>query len=147
MNLEFKSKKTITASPEIVWMVVSDPRQWPAFVDRIQDLDDNAGVLTGRITWREKDFSFQGRITERIENQRLVADFQVTQSDRKDRMTITFALEPEGAACRVSEEVSLDIEVNPLLGMLARGLSQFGEPQELTNLDRLAELIEGTSAA
>jgi uncharacterized protein YndB with AHSA1/START domain len=145
MNLEFKSKKTIAASPEIVWMVVSDPQQWPAFVDRIQELEHREGELHGRITWREKDFRFRGRITERVENQRLVADFQVTQSDRKDRMRIAFELKPKGDDCRVSESVALDIEVNPLLGMLARGLSRFGEPQELTNLDRLAELIEDPS--
>lgn len=147
MNLEFKNKKTLAASPEIVWMVVSDPRQWPAFVDRIQELEDRGGELHGRITWREKDFLFRGRITERIENELLVADFQVTQSERKDRMRIAFALKPKGDGCRVSEKVTLEIEVNPLLGMLARGLSRFGEPQELTNLDRLAELIEGTAKA
>lgn len=147
MNLEFKSKKIIAASPQLVWMVVSDPRQWPAFVDRIQGLEDRDGDLHGRITWREKDFLFRGRITERVENERLVADFQVTQNDRKDRMTITFELKPDGAGCKVSEEVVLDIDVHPLLGMLARGVSRFGEPQELTNLDRLADLIEGSSPA
>ena len=146
MKLEFKSKKTISASPDIVWMVLSDPQQWPAFVDKIQELEDRDGELHGRIRWREKDFLFRGRITERVENERLVADFQVTQSDRKDGMKIAFELAPKGTGCRVSEAVALDIEVNPLLGMLARGFSRFGEPQELTNLDRLAELIEGSSA-
>lgn len=147
MDLRFKSKKTIAASPEIVWMVVSDPRQWPAFVDRIRELEDRKGELHGRITWNEKDFRFVGRITERVENERLVADFQVTQSDRRDRMTITFELKPKGDGCRVSEEVVLAIDVHPLLGMLVRGISRFGESQELSNLDRLAELIEGPSPA
>ena len=87
------------------------------------------GELHGRITWNEKDFRFGGRITERVENERLVADFQVTQSDRKDRMTIAFELKPKGDGCRVSEEVVLAIEVNPLLGMLVRGCPGSGNPR------------------
>ena len=142
MNLKFRSSRKIGASPEIIWMVISDPRQWPAFVDRIQAIDVVGDQLSGKIVWKGRDFSFEGEIIGRSENERLTAVFDVTHSNRTDRMTVAFKIRGSGKSSTVSEEVDMDFQVHPLLGLLVRFISRFGRTQEPTNLDLLADLVE-----
>jgi carbon monoxide dehydrogenase subunit G len=143
MNLEFRSSRKIDASPEIIWMVISDPRQWPAFVDRIQVINAEGDHLSGTIVWKERDFAFDGRVTCRAENERFIAVFDVTHGNRTDRMTVAFLITASGKSSTVSEEIDMDIQVPPWLGLLVRFISRFGRAQESTNLDRLADLVEG----
>jgi uncharacterized protein YndB with AHSA1/START domain len=142
MQLKFSRKRKIEAAPSIVWMVISDPRQWPAFLDRIQELNETNGILKGRIRWKERDFHFTGRVTEAVPDKLLRAEFDVTQGDRTDQMTVCFTIRPCRGGSRVGEEVVMDLPVNPLLGLLVRLISRFGRAREPGNLDRLAELVE-----
>jgi hypothetical protein len=142
MNLKFRSSRNIGTSPEIIWMVISDPRQWPAFVDRIQVIEVSGDLLSGKIVWKGRDFSFEGEVTIRAVNERLIAVFDVTHNDRTDRMTVAFIIKGSGKSSTVSEEIDLDFQVHPLLGLLVRFISRFGRAEEPTNLDRLAELVE-----
>ena len=142
MNLKFRSSRKIGASPEIIWMVISDPRQWPAFVDQIQAIDAAGDHLSGKIVWKGRDFFFDGEVTVRAVNERLIAVFDVTHSDRTDRMTVAFTVRGSGKSSTVSEEIDLDFRVHPLLGLLVRFISRFGRSEEPTNLDRLADLVE-----
>ena len=143
---EAKLKDQIRVDADIadVWRFLADLRSWPSFVDNLESWEPEGDWVSGvNRMGSGKRVAFEGKVVERVFEERIVLEMQFPGTDGSSR--ITYHLE-HGRGRRgtlVTEELALRLKLSRPLGWLLRLLMRITKPRGLSNLARLKRVIEG----